>query len=185
MALLPSSGLLSWFLLIELVSITELSQSLSCPVIEKSPNCLNHRVVRWLRNHRVFSITELSGDWEITELSQSLSCPVIEKSPSCLNHWVVLLIETSSINRTHLSRPEEGRRAIFRNVVNFYILYFTFHILFTIKTTHKVQQTSSSQRSLWSVYHNSFLIGHDFASRLKWSKVLPSVERFGSDHLVT
>jgi hypothetical protein len=78
---------------------------------------------------------------------------------SGLLRWVLLIelvsinrpvIETSLINRTHLSRPEFRRRAIFRNVVNFIfyiLLYFTFlyYILFTIKTMHKVQQTNGSQ----------------------------------------
>jgi hypothetical protein len=61
------------------------------------------------------------------------------------------VIETSLINRTHLSRPEDGRRVIFRNVVDFIFLYFTFYILFTLKTMDKVQETSGSQckQLLW------------------------------------
>jgi hypothetical protein len=56
------------------------------------------------------------------------------------------VIETSLINRTHLSRPEDRRRAIFRNVVDFRFLYiFTFYILFTLKTMDKVQKASGSQ----------------------------------------
>jgi hypothetical protein len=81
--------------------------------------------------------------------------------------WVLLIklvsitghvIETSSINRTHLSRPEDGRRTIFRNVVNFrfyiYIfIYFIFYILFTLKTMHKVQATGGSQCCIPSSEH--------------------------------
>jgi hypothetical protein len=52
------------------------------------------------------------------------------------------VIEASSINRIHLSRPEDGRRAIFRNVD---FIYFIFYILFTIKTMDKVLEVSSSQ----------------------------------------
>jgi hypothetical protein len=46
-------------------------------------------------------------------------------------HYVSItgpVIETSSINRTQLSRPEDGRRAIFRNVVNFRFLYILYYI---------------------------------------------------------
>jgi hypothetical protein len=57
------------------------------------------------------------------------------------------VIETSSINRIHLSRPEDGRRAIFRNVDFIYFIFyiFIFYILFTIKTMDKVLITSGSQ----------------------------------------
>jgi hypothetical protein len=70
---------------------------------------------------------------------------------SGLLRWILLIelgpvIETSSINRIHLSRSEDGRRAIFRNVDCIYFIFyiFMFYILFTIKTD-KVLVTSGSQ----------------------------------------
>jgi hypothetical protein len=40
------------------------------------------------------------------------------------------VIETSLINRTHLSRSEDGRTDIFRNVVSFIFYIFIFYILY-------------------------------------------------------
>ena len=69
----------------------------------------------------------------------------MEEQPSSgLLRWD-LLIKLVSINRTHLSRPEDGRTAIFRNIVNFRLYIYIYYILFTIKTMDKVQQTSCSQ----------------------------------------
>jgi hypothetical protein len=57
-------------------------------------------------------------------------------------------MESKLINWTHLSRPEDGRRAIFRNVVNFrfiYIFYFIFYILYFIH----IKDDGESPRNKW------------------------------------
>jgi hypothetical protein len=60
----------------------------------------------------------------------------------CLSSLMMALIPSSGL-------PEDGIRAIFRNVVNFRFLYIfvyvTFYILFTLKTMDKVQETNGSQ----------------------------------------
>jgi hypothetical protein len=54
-------------------------------------------------------------------------------------------VETSSINRTHLSRPEDGRRTIFRNVVNFRFYIFILYILYFIH----IKDDGQSPRNKW------------------------------------
>ena len=108
------------------------------------------------------------------------------------------MIETSSINRIHLSRPEDRRRAIFRNVdfIFFIFCIFIFYILFTIKTMDKVLVTSGSQyhislskpfRIQLKKHHFPYFINTSFLKLLIWfhfhyllTQTLPALNCFTS-----